>query len=287
MHRPEDLDELLQLLAEHGEDAKVVAGGTAFTILWKAGLLQAGHLLGVTGLDGLADVASDGRTLSIGALARLRDVERAEATRTAVPVLASALRLVANVRVRNAATMGGNVSEADYTSDPPAVLAALDAEVVVRSRDGARELPIRDFLVDYFETALRPDEFVTGVRVPVLGPEWSGSYLKLLSRTAEDRTCLGVAAFVRRGDDGDCAGARVAVVGANPVPLRLLEVEESLMGRPLDTEAFAAVAAEYAAASDPVDDNRGSSSYRRRVLAPLVARALRRASRGADDAVFA
>jgi carbon-monoxide dehydrogenase medium subunit len=183
--------------------------------------------------------------------------------------------------------MGGNVSEADYTSDPPAVLAALDAEVLVRSRDEARELPIRDFLVDYFETALHPDEFVTGVRIPVLGPEWTGSYLKLLSRTAEDRTCLGVAAFVRRGDDGDCAGARIAVVGANPVPLRLPEVEESLVGRPLEPDAFAAVAAEYAAASDPVDDNRGSSSYRRRVLAPLVVRALRRAARGADDAVFA
>jgi carbon-monoxide dehydrogenase medium subunit len=287
MHRPEQLEHLLRLLEEHGDDAKVVAGGTAFTILWKAGLLQAGHLVSAAALPGLTGVQVEGAHLAIGALTRLRDVERSDTTRTAVPVLASALRLVANVRVRNVATMGGNVAEADYTSDPPAVLAALDAEVSVRSRGGQRRVPIRDFLVDYFETALEPGELVTEVRVPVLGHEWGGSYLKLLSRSAEDRTCLGVAAFVRRDDSGRCTGVRVAVVGANPVPLRLSDVEESFVGQDLREEGFAALAAAYAAAADPVTDNRGSASYRRRVMAPLIVRALRRASRATNDGVFA
>jgi carbon-monoxide dehydrogenase medium subunit len=287
MHRPEDLDHLLDLLREHGDTAKIVAGGTAFTILWKAGLLQAGHVVSVTGLPGLDEVRCDDAELSIGALARVRDVERTDTTRAASPVLASTLRLVANARVRNVATMGGNVAEADYTSDPPAVLSALDAVVTIRSKDGARDLPLREFLVDYFQTALEPDEFVTGVRVPVLGPEWSGSYLKLLSRAAEDRTCIGVAAFLRRGHDGACTGARVSVVGGNPVPLRLPDVERSLVGQEPSVESFAALAAEYAAAADPVEDNRGTSSYRRRVMAPLIVRALRRAARGTNDAVFA
>ncbi|RZU30979.1 FAD binding domain-containing protein [Blastococcus saxobsidens] len=287
MHRPETLEELLAILREHGDSAKIVAGGTAFTILWKAGLLQAEHIVSATGLHGLTDVRADDEALTVGALARVRDVERAEATRRNSPVLASALRLVANVRVRNVATMGGNVAEADYTSDPPAVLSALDAVVTIRDKDGGRDLPLREFLVDYFETALRPDEFVTGVRIPILAADWGGTYLKLLSRSAEDRTCIGVAAFLQHATDGTCAGVRVAVVGGNPVPLRLPEVERQFVGQEPSMEAFAALAAEYAAAADPVADNRGTASYRRRVMAPLIVRALRRAARGTNDAVFA
>lgn len=287
LHRPQDLEQLLHLLREHGDAAKIVAGGTAFTILWRAGLLQAEHLVSATGVGGLSTVEMEEDVLTIGALARLRDIERADALRRACPVLASALRLVANVRVRNVATMGGNVSEADYTSDPPAVLAALDAVVTIRSAGGDRLLPLREFLVDYFETALRPDEFVTGVRVTPLGADWTGSYLKLLSRSAEDRTCLGVAAFVRPGEDGTCSGIRVAVVGANPVPLRLPQVEDGFVGQGLDVRALQPFAAAYVASADPVDDNRGSSSYRRRVLGPLIVRAVRRAASGSNQAAFA
>lgn len=287
MHRPDDLEQLLGLLDEHGEDAKVVAGGTAFTILWKAGLLQAEHVVSATAVPGLAGVSVAGGHLSIGALTRLRDVERAAETRKSSPVLASALRLVANVRVRNVATMGGNVAEADYTSDPPAVLAALDAAVTVRSKAAERTLPVREFFVDYFETALTPAELVTSVQVPVLGDGWGGTYLKLLSRSAEDRTCLGVAAFVRRDDSGRCAEVRVAVVGANPVPLRLTEAESAFVGQDLRDEAFAGLAAAYTEAADPVEDIRGSASYRRRVMAPLIVRALRRAARATNDAAFA
>lgn len=287
LHRPEDIADLLGLLEEHGDDAKVVAGGTAFTILWRAGLISTGHLVSATGVGGLADVQADEQGLSIGALARLRDVERAAPTLAAAPVLAAALRLVANVRVRNVATMGGNVSEADYTSDPPAVLAALDATVTLSSSHGSRDLPLSDFLVDYFETALRPEELVTRVRVPRLPAGWSGTYLKLLSRSAEDRTCLGVAAFVTRDDSGACGGLRVAVVGANPVPLRLPAAEAELLGSDLGPAAVADLAAQYVAGSDPVSDVRGSSSYRKRVLGPLVERAVRRAAWGHNDAVFA
>jgi carbon-monoxide dehydrogenase medium subunit len=288
MHRPEQVDDVLELLGQYGDDAKLVAGGTAFTILWKAGLLQAEHVVSLPAVEGLSEIQGDDVRMSVGALARLREVERSEVVRSSSPVLASTLRLVANVRVRNVATMGGNVSEADYTSDPPAVLAALDATVTVQSkRAGRREMPIREFLVDYFETALEADEMVTSVEVPVLPVGWSGSYLKLLSRSAEDRTCLGVAAFVRRDEQGRCAGARLAVVGANPVPLRLDHVEESLVGQQLQDDQLAAVAAEYVQASDPVQDNRGTSSYRRRVMGPLIVRALHRAARATDDAVLA
>lgn len=287
LHLPESLEELLALLAEYGEDAKVVAGGTAFTILWKAGLLQVGHVVGcsrLAGLDRLAGV--DGGT-TIGALVRLRDVERSAAVRRRAPVLAAALGLVANVRVRNVATMGGNLAEADYTSDPPCVLTALGASVRLASRVGVREVPLTEFFVDYFETVLRPEEFLTGVTVPELPGAWGGTYLKFLSRSAEDRTCLGVAAIVRTDDDGRCAGLRLAVGGATPTPLRLVEVEEEFMGQELDGASLDNLAAGYVAAADPVSDHRGSAAYRRRVMSPLIVRAVRRAARGTRDAVFA
>lgn len=287
LHRPAELPELLALLAEHGDDAKIVAGGTAFTILWRAGLLSAGHLLSATGVAGLTGLSADADGLTIGALTRLRDVERAQETLDVAPVLAAALRLVANVRVRNVATMGGNISEADYTSDPPCVLAALDASVTLTSANSSRELPFSMFLVDYFETALRPDELVTAVRIPRLPAGWSGTYLKLLSRSAEDRTCLGVAAFVTKDESGACGGLRIAVVGANPVPLRLPAADAQLLGSDLGPAAVAELAAQYVAAADPVSDVRGTSSYRRRVLGPLIERAVRRAAWGRNEAVFA
>jgi carbon-monoxide dehydrogenase medium subunit len=184
--------------------------------------------------------------------------------------------------------MGGNLAEADYTSDPPCVLTALDATVRLRSADGGeRTVPVTELFTDYFETVIRPDEFLTGVTVPVLADGWHGTYLKFLSRSAEDRTCLGIAAFVRQDEDGRCTGMRVAVSGGTPVPLRLRAVEEGAVGRRLAEPVLAAVGAAYAEAADPVSDLRGSEAYRRKVLGPLVARALRRAAAGADDAVVA
>jgi carbon-monoxide dehydrogenase medium subunit len=287
LHRPTTQDELLDVLAEHGDAAKVVAGGTAFTILWKAGLLRPEHLVSAMAVSGLGELAAGERQVSIGALCRLRDVERDGGVRRCHPVLAGTLRLVANARVRNVATMGGNVAEADPTSDPPCVLTALDAVVHVASREGRRAIPFREFVSDYFETVLHPEEVVTHVNVPTLAPDWSGTYLKFLSRSAEDRTCLGVAAFVRDDGAGTCAGLRVSVVGATPVPLRLRDVEAQVVGRMLDDACLAEVAAQYVAASDPISDVRGSADYRRRVLAPLVVRAVRRAARGTHDAVLA
>jgi carbon-monoxide dehydrogenase medium subunit len=287
LHRPSTEGELLRILAEHQDEAKIVAGGTAFTILWRAGLLRPGHLVSAAGIPGLAGIAGEPGTTAVGALTRLRDVERSPEVLAAQPVLAAALRLVANVRVRNVATMGGNVAEADPTSDPPAVLAALGARMELGSAGGRREVAAAEFFVDFYETALRPDEIVRRVLVPDLSAEWTGAYVKFLSRSAEDRTCIGVAAFVRSAPDGGCAGLRLAAVGVGPVPLRLEHVEEQVVGARLDRQAVAHLAAEYVSAADPVSDVRGSADYRRQVLAPLIDQAVRRAVTGTNGAVLA
>jgi carbon-monoxide dehydrogenase medium subunit len=285
MYRPTSRDELLSLLGDLGADAKLLAGGTAFTILRKSGLLRPDHVISLLSVPDLAGIERvDGGT-RIGALTRLRSVEGSATVREHHPVLAAAVSLVANRRVRNVATMGGNVAEADPTSDPPAVLRALDAVMHLTSKDGDRDVPAGEFFVDYFQTSLREDEIVSHVVVPDLS-SWSGTYLKFLSRSAEDRTCIGVAAFVDLGGD-TCRGLRLALVGMGPVPLRLPEAEKQVVGGRLEPRVVGELAEAYVAASDPVSDVRGSADYRKSVARTLINDAVARAATGANDGVFA
>lgn len=286
-HRPSTLEETLSLLAANPEQSKLLAGGTAFTILWRSGLIQAEHVIccaGVTELDYIR--AEDGATV-LGALATFRSAEVSSVLTRQCPVLASTLHHVANLRVRNVATWGGNLAEADSTSDLPAVLVALDSEVVVRSATGQRVSTAADLLVDFFATTLEPDEMIVEVRIPAIPPWLAGSYVKFVSRSGDDRTCLGVAAFTGFDAAGRCRELRVAVIGAGPVPLRLPQIEARAIGQVLDESAVAEVAAAYAVAADPMSDLRGSADYRRQVLPALVTDAITRASARQNAAVMA
>ena len=250
-HRPSTLADALALLAEDPEESKLLAGGTAFTILWRNGLIRAEHVICCGAVTGLDYVRVEAGATVLGALATFRAVEVSQAVREQCPVLCSTLHHVANLRVRNIATWGGNLAEADSSSDLPAVLVALDAEVVVRSAVGERVSTVRDLMVDFFATTLEPDEMIVEVRIPALAPWLAGSYVKFVSRSGDDRTCLGVAAFTGFGDDGSCRELRLAVIGAGVVPLRLPEVEAQVAGQVLDAGAIADVAAAYVAAVGP------------------------------------
>lgn len=286
VHHPSSLAEALALLADDPENSKLIAGGTAFTILWRTGLIRAENIISCDALAGLDDIRAEADATVFGALATLRRVETDGMIRQRLPVLASTLAHVANLRVRNVATWGGNLAEADNTSDLPPLLVALDAEVVVRSAGGQRESSVRDLIVDFFSTTLAPEEMIVEVRVPTPVPSLSGSYVKFVSRTAEDRTCMGVAAFVDLQGDGSCRELRLVVAGAGPVPLRLPDVEAQAVGHTLDTRTTADIAAAYAAAADPLSDARGSAEYRLRVLPALVAEALSRAASRRNEAVL-
>jgi carbon-monoxide dehydrogenase medium subunit len=199
-------------------------------------------------------------------------------------VVADALGLVANLRVRNAATVGGNIAEGDPTSDLPAVFAALGGTVQLKRKDGDRTIELSDFFVDHFETAAEPEEFVADISIYLPAPHWDVTYLKLASRSTDDRTCLGVAACIGM-EDGRCTGLRVAVAGAAGTPIRSTDLEDSFVGHRLDDiDEFAA---SLAATSDPVTDLRGSAEYRKRVLRPLVTRAVRSAAHGSTGAWLA
>jgi carbon-monoxide dehydrogenase medium subunit len=199
-------------------------------------------------------------------------------------VLARTFAVVANVRVRNAATVGGVLAESDYASDPPAVFLALDAEVEVRGPAGARSIPIEDFFVAFYETSIAADEIITGIRMPLLPTGAGAVYEKFVTRSTEDRPCVGVAAVVALDVDGSCIDLRVAVGAAAETPQRFEELEATARGDRLGPERIAAIADGYAERIEPLDDMRGSAWYRTEMIRVWVRRAIEHAAAEAAPA---
>jgi aerobic carbon-monoxide dehydrogenase medium subunit len=282
----ESLDHAIGALQAYGDDATVVAGSTAVTIMLQQGLIEPAAIVSIGRIPGLQGIERDGDQLVFGALTTHREVELSPIVRETLPVLAHTFGVVANVRVRNAATVGGVVAEADYASDPPALLRALDAEVDITGPDGDRTVPIADFLLGFYETALEPAEIVTRVRVPLL-PDGTGAvYEKFTTRSSEDRPCIGVAAIARLEADGStCADLRVAVGAAAEVPQRFPDTEVTARGRVIDEALAASVAEEYANQIDPLSDMRGSDWYRREMIHVWVRRAILGAAAAAGTTV--
>jgi len=258
--------------------AKVIAGGTALLILIKHGVYLPETLVNLRKIRDVADITFDPqRGLRIGALASLNDVERHPLVRERYPVLVEACHVVANIRIRNLATMGGNLAHADYQSDPPAALVALGARLELMSSRGVREVALSDFLLGAYETALRPAELVSAVLLPPNEPGWRGAYLKFTTRSSEDRPAVGLTALIRMEDDR-CADARLVIGAITPTPVRVTAAEEVTRGRKLDRDLFAEVGSIVERAIEPIDDMRGSASYKRRVAGALAERALERCS---------
>ena len=237
----------------------MLAGGTFVGILMNQGFLEPETLLSLGRVQGLDEIEVVDGELRLGAMATHRAVERSAAVREGWPVLARAFSLVASPRVRNQATVGGVLADADYASDPPAVLAALGARVLLRSARGERTVGIDELIRGHYETCIAADELLVEVRVPP-GPE-RAVYRKFRSRSSEDRPCVAVAAA--RGEDG----LRVVVGAVSGRPQELPEICANGGGP-------AAIGRGYAEAIEPISDSRGSAAYRRRVIAVEVRRAL-------------
>jgi carbon-monoxide dehydrogenase medium subunit len=279
MLHPASLPEALAALAERGDEARVLAGGTAVVLLLYQKLIFPDVLVNLGRVPGLDTIRVEEDGLHLGPLALLRDVELSPQVQQEWPGLAQACGVVGNVRVRNQATIGGNLAEADYASDPPAMLLALDAAVTVASATGSRAIPLADFYLGFYTTALQPDELITGVFVPRLPASARMAYLKFKTRSSEDRPCLGVAA-IGSFEDGLCADLRVAVGAATEIPRRLPEVEALARGQSLTDELIAEIAEGYASQVDTLDDIRASSWYRTQMIRVHVRRALQEVCNG-------
>jgi len=287
LHRPSSLEEACGLLAELGEDAAPYAGGTELLLLMKEGLLRPAHLVDVKRIPGLGAVSVEDDRVVIGATVTHRELERAAAVRARCPVLTSVARNVANVRVRNVGTVGGNLAFADPHSDLATLFLALGTEVELVSPRGRRTLAIADFVRGPWETARTADELISQMIVTPWRERMAAAYVKF---GIHERPTLGIAVALRL----DAGGARViegriAVGCVNPSPARCTAAEARLRGcdvADLD-DAAGEVAALTAEAADPADDLHGSADYKREMVAVFTRRALRIAAargRGAETA---
>src|SRR5918998_2421288 len=265
-HEPRSLDEALSLRAEHGEEATVVAGGSFLGIVMNQRLFAPTMLVALRGVPDLDYIGADGGPLRLGAMTTHRAVERSPVVKEGWPSLAFTFSVVASPRVRNQATVGGVVADADYASDPPSMLAALRARVVARSVREEREIPMDDFILGHYATALEEDELVTELRIPQsLG---TSVYRKFRSRSSEDRPCVSVAAARDNGD------LKVVVGAVADRPQYFPELCALARGEAITNELAAEIGRRYAEEIVPLSDSRGSERYRKRVIAVEVRRAL-------------
>ena len=269
---PSSLQEAAALRAERGEDSTVLAGGSFLGILMNQGFVGPASLLSLGRVPELRGISVENGELRLGAMVTHREVERDAAVRRDWPVLADAFGLVASPRVRNQATVGGVLADADYASDPPAVLSALDARAVLRSPRGERQVGIDELILGFYETCIAADELLTEVRVPAMtGP---AAYRKFRSRSTEDRPCVAVAAAHSGGT------LRVVVGACAAVPQHYRDICALAGGDTIDAELASEIGAGYAGRLEPLSDVRGSADYRRRVVAVEVRRALETISTG-------
>jgi aerobic carbon-monoxide dehydrogenase medium subunit len=281
---PPSLDEALALLVQHGEEAKLIAGGTGLVNLMKQRLVRPGFVIGLRAIRALAGIGEEDGRLRIGALATIQTLEASELVRRHAPLLAEACGHVATVRVRSMATLGGAMAHGDPNLDTPPALIALDGQIIARSRRGKRTIPVDGFFTGYFGTVLERDEIVTELLIPKQ-PAGSGTaFLKFLPATQDDYATVSVAARIALGADGAITEARVALGAAAMVPVRARVVEAALSGKASDEKTLRDAALLVADAIDPIADFRGSAEYKRAMAIVHVRRALAAAAAKAKHA---
>jgi aerobic carbon-monoxide dehydrogenase medium subunit len=277
--QPNSLDEALSLLSASSDETKIISGGTALVIMLRNRLIAPAALLSLGAVRELGTIRHEpGVGLRIGALATIREAETSPIVREKQPMLAQAFGKVGNVRIRHAATVGGNLSEADYASDPPCVLVALRAKVKARSAKGEREISLSDFLKGFYETALAPDEILTELIVPDAASGTQATYLKYVSRSSEDRPCVGMAAVLETRPDGNCKDLRLVAGAVSETPQEIASAEAMAAGKPLSNAIIEEIAGLYSTAIEPLSDLRGSAWYRKQIIRVLARRAMEQVS---------
>jgi aerobic carbon-monoxide dehydrogenase medium subunit len=272
--QPTSVAEASRMLADLGDECRVMAGGTALMLVMRQRMLSPTHIVSAARLPELRGIAFDPqRGLRIGALERHSDIARSPIVRQHYPMLAAMAAQVANPQVRNQGTLGGNLCYGDPSTDPPGCLMALGAQVVLASSRGQRELPLEDFLVDFYVTALEPDEIVVEVRVPPPLPDQQGHYTRFRRTAAEHRPLASVSLLARR--DGALCREATLVVGASvPVPRRIPRAEAFLRGKAVTADVAAEAAGIVAADMAAISDSRGSEDYRRDMVRVVARRTL-------------
>jgi aerobic carbon-monoxide dehydrogenase medium subunit len=273
---PTTLDEALGLLQEHGDEAKVLAGGMSLIPLMKLRFAAPRVIVDINGLSELAQLEKEDSGLRMGALVRHKTCEKSELLRGRYGTLGDAAPMISDPIVRNMGSVGGSLAHADPQGDWGSVMLATRAEITVQSSNGSRTIPIDEFFQGPFTTVLEPTEILTEVRVPDSGTRAGGSYLKL-ERKVGDFATVGVAVHVAFSN-GSVSQAGIALTGVGPMNLRAEAAEQALAGQALDEQAIGEAARLAAEAAQARTDVRGTEEYKRNVVRVFTERGLRKAA---------
>ncbi|HET7343083.1 MAG TPA: xanthine dehydrogenase family protein subunit M [Methylomirabilota bacterium] len=274
-HAAESVEHAVELLTRYGGDAKVLAGGQSLVPMLNFRLARPAALVDVNRIPPLAFIREDNGTVAFGAMTRQRTIEFSPVVARRLPLLREATRWVGHLPIRSRGTIGGSIAHADPSAEYPAVLTALDGEVVVQGPRGRRTVRPAALFETYLTTSLAPDDLLVEVRLPAM-PAGAGYAFEEFARRHGDFAIVGIAAMVAR-EGGRCAAARLAAAGAGPVPVRLRSAEEILERDGLGEAALEAAAARAAELVQPDSDIHASAEYRRHLTRVLTLRALKRA----------
>jgi aerobic carbon-monoxide dehydrogenase medium subunit len=270
---PKTLAEAISLLQKHGENAKILAGGQSLIPLMKLRLAAPKYLIDINGLRELAYIKEADGHLTIGALTRESEVDSSDLIRRKYPIIADTAAVIADPLVRNMATVGGNLAHADPANDHPATMLALGAEIVATGPKGTRKIPLTDFFTGLFTTALRPDEILTEIRIPIPAARSGGAYLKVERKVGDFATAAVAAQVTLDGNTVKRVGIGLTNVGQTPI--KASRAEKALQGRPADDKNIDEAARIASEEADPTEDLRGSVEYKRSLVRVLTGRALR------------
>jgi aerobic carbon-monoxide dehydrogenase medium subunit len=273
---PTTLDEALALLEEHGDEAKILAGGQSLIPLMKLRFAAPSAIIDINGISELGQLDGEGGGLRLGALVRHKACERSELLQGRYGTLGDAAPMISDPIVRNMGTVGGSLAHADPQGDWGSVMLAMRAEITARGPNGARTIPIDEFFQGPFTTVLEPSEILTEVRIADPGTRAGGTYLKL-ERKVGDFATVGVAVHVSLSN-GSVERAGIALTGVGPMNLRADSAEQALVGQALDEQAISEAARLAAEAAKPRTDVRGTEAYKRNVVRVFTERGLRKAA---------
>jgi len=280
--RPKTISEAVALLQQHGDEAKILSGGQSLIPMMKLRLARPGFLIDINRIAGLSYIKEDGGFLKIGGLTREAELEASSLIRSKYPIIHDTASVIADPQVRNLATVGGNLAHGDPANDHGATMLALGAQVVATGAKGQRVIRIEDFFVSIFETALKHDEILTEIQVPIPPAKSGGAYFKL-ERKVGDFATVAVAAQVTLDGNGACQKVGIGMTNVGATPLKAKKAEDFLRGKKLDEAGINQAAQLAADESQPSPDLRGPAEYKKGLVQELTKRALasalKRASR--------
>ncbi len=274
--RPKTVPEAVAMLQQHGDEAKILSGGQSLIPMMKLRLARPGFLIDINRIAGLSYVKEEGGYLKIGGLTREAELEVSPVVRSKYPILLDTAHVIADPQVRNLATVGGNLAHGDPANDHPATMVALGARIVATGPNGERVIPIENFFVTLFTTALQHEEILTEIRIPIPPPRSGGAYFKL-ERKVGDFATAAVAVQLTLDDKGICQKVGIGLTNVGPTPIKAQKAEAFLQGKKPDEGGINQAAQFAAEEAEPSPDLRGPVEYKKGLVKELAKRSLSRA----------